>query len=341
MRAALVASGAVALLLALAIVWFWAIFSAPIAWQLNLIAQTEIVRLAMPDNTRWDIGAGRVCGQARARPGSDAAPASAVERRTDGVTFQGCGSARWEALNSPVHELGYWLELPANPLGPISATFESRTDGGVELSLRAAAGVERLGHLQSFGDEKRIELPSAINIIWDPAPQASGSRTIVLPFSARLTVGRDVGWSSRHMLTSGRLDIFAPSDESLAGRTLAEDATLVAGDQVTLLSQPDAENVVRWPKGFVRFSPVFVGLPSTMEVVAFAPAEGMTIERFGGGTYRFEAGWWAKIRHQSALVILAILITGALSILGSLASVLGAYPILRDWWAACTGRGRA
>jgi hypothetical protein len=201
------------------------------------------------------------------------------------------------------------------------------------MSLRRVTGNNSIAQLSSAStDAGKIELPSNVNIIWSAQARTQESRAVVLPFTGDIIVGRDVASGRNRMLSAGQLSVFAASDESLAGRALAEETTLVMGDQVRLQDSHSSNGILASPKGFIRFETAFTDLPVTMDIVAFAPAEGVSIQRFGGGEYRFTPGWWAKIKHKSTLVITVVLITGFLSVLNSLVGVLAAIPTFRGWW---------
>src|SRR5690606_26718602 len=84
------------------------------------------------------------------------------------------------------------------------------------------------------------------------------------------------------------------------------------------------------PKGFIRFTtaPAKEGL-KLIDVVMFARAEGVHIQRFGGGEYSFRPGWWVKIKHHSAIAIAIVLLTGFLSLVSSLVNIAQALSAVR------------
>lgn len=295
--------------------FFW-LTTRPISWQLSFTAKTEIAALELVADTQWDIGDGEVCVRTAANHANNEAPKNSI-----------CGDASWKTLSPPDEKsAGRWLALRASPERPLRVTLETSPSGAVTMSLRGQE--ESIGRLNFHEDSKAAKLPSRVNIIWPAIRGREPMENIILPFTGAITAGRDVSWSTRKMLTEGNLSIYAASDESLAGRALAEEAALLPGDQVVLRMIPDINESMFVPKGFLRFDaqPPYADFPKTMTVVAFALAESALIQRFGGGEYDFTPGWWVRVKHRSELVIFLVLLTGALSIASSIA---GLYSALR------------
>src|SRR5690606_38363261 len=123
----------------------------------------------------------------------------------------------------------------------------------------------------------------------------------------------------------------------LAGRTVAERSELTLGDRVDIIA---TDRPTGTPKGFLRLNRAAAPPEGSnvVDVVVYAPAEQATIHRFGGGDYRFEAGWWVRLKHQSGLVILLLVFTGVLSIFSSLVSIIPACRRLIDWCRAGEGK---
>lgn len=62
-----------------------------------------------------------------------------------------------------------------------------------------------------------------------------------------------------------------------------------------------------------------------------ARAEGVKVDRYGGGNFRFEAIWWVKIKHQSTVVIAVVLLTGMLTLVSALLNIIQAAPYIARW----------
>lgn len=297
------------------VLFFW-LTTRPINWQLSFTGQTEVAALELVAETQWDIGSGHVCVRAAASNADIGGPDNSI-----------CGGTHWKALpQSGERTAGSWLALRASPEQPLRVILETSPTGAITMSLRSEG--ESIGRLNFHGDGEAVNLPSRINIIWPVILERETAESVVLPFTGAVTAGRDVSWSTQRMLVEGNLSIFAASDESLAGRALAEEAALLPGDQVVLRITPDANESMFAPKGFLRFDaqPPYADFPKTMTVVAFALAESALIQRFGGGEYDFTPGWWVRVKHRSELVIFLVLLTGALSVASSIA---GLYSALR------------
>ncbi|NYT61797.1 hypothetical protein H0A66_05600 [Alcaligenaceae bacterium] len=298
----------------------------PIAWQLGLTAQSETVAIDLWGKTEWDIGSATVC----VRPDR----AGAVGEGW--VPNPICGDSAWYEVANRSGQAGRWLEMPAIADGGMRTLIERRPDGSAIMILRAdlAQQARPLLHSHEEASGTAQALPARVNVVWQPAAQEVLADFMVLPFTGNTIVGRDVTWGRRLLLTEGKISVFAASDEALAGRVLAEEATLFMGDQVRLNMHTDERAYTVWPKGFVRFNTIKTDQPQALAVVAFAAAEGVSIQRYGSGDYGFKPGWWPRIKHKSTLLIVLVLLTGGLSIVAALANILAILPLLQQWRAA-------
>lgn len=316
--------GLTAALMLAFLVWLIASFMIPTPWQLSLEGKSELVSIQLAGKTQWDIGTALVCVPVQA---------ASAENHPSGDSAL-CNSRSWYPLGGKPGMQGRSLTLLGALGNEIHAVIEAHHDGSVQMSLRTNDRARHLGQLGEFdGDGLSTALPSRANIIWNASPEIHARHTTILPFTGDITIGRDVSWSSEKMLLGGKLSIFAASEESLTGRTLAEEAVLLLGDQVQLKGQAENENPPVIPKGFIRFSLFPSHEQPALDVVAFAPAEGATIMRFGGGEYGFSPGWWARIKHKSALVITLAVVVAVLTILASLANILQFLPVAWEWYS--------
>lgn len=302
----------------------------PVAWQLNMVARTEVARLQLMDAQSWQLSDAIVCVQSEGQSGVG----------WQLVDDPACGRRQWKRLvtqGDPFHRA---LNLSASTLTPIDVQIEIFRSGELRMALRHTDPSQSVGSLLSQDTGQASGGTGAqMNLIW-PAltlAQASGYEdggVAILPFSGGMMVGRDVSWGAQRMLMSGEIAVFSASENHLAGRTVAEQSTLMLGDRVDIVA---TDRQAGTPKGFVRVNRL-ASPPeqaNTMEVVVYAPAEQATIHRYGGGDYRFEASWWVRLKHQSSLVILLLVVTGLLSILSSLISIA---PACRQLFAWCRQR---
>ncbi|KAA0911503.1 hypothetical protein [Pusillimonas sp. ANT_WB101] len=314
-------------LLLVVVIALFNILRAHASWQLSLTAQTEIIDIKLVGRTQWDIGQALVCERLPGRQKAVEGPETHENA---------CGSQAWQALKWPDTANKQLLDLTADVGNPINVKISTQASGVVYMALRRDSGP--LGFVSTDeSDSVRRPLASQVNVSWRPRSEVRQVSTTVLPFAGHTKVGHDVAWSVNKMLQGGQLAVFAASEDALAGRTLAEESTLMLGDQVVLAGVRDKNGALVLPKGFVRFTTAQPDISAykTMDVVMFAPAEGVDIERYGGGKYSFQASWWVKVKHQSTLVIALVLLTGFLTLASSLLNVLRAMPDVKRW---CWGR---
>lgn len=323
--------GVIALALGLlGIVLAWLSFK-PVAWQLSLTANTEIARMKISDALSWQLKDAVICVKETRSP--------SIPQEHDPV----CKGRQWHRTGEQGASGARVLRLEASPDHPIDVQIESLRSGELRMALRQSGQGRTLGTVQSLETGQIVaHLGTEVNILWPAltrheviSQEEDGS--VVLPFSGAITVGRDVSWSTEKMLVSGEISVFSASDDHLAGRTIAEQSTLVLGDRVDIESLPQSFGT---PKGFLRVDRLAAATdqPNTMMVVVHAPAGQATVHRYGGGFYRFEASWWVRLKHQSSLVIVLVLLTGLLSILNSLAGIIPALPRLFGWCCSAFGR---
>lgn len=296
-----------------------------LAWQLNLVARTEVVRVQMMDAQLWQLSDAIVCVR---RDGETS--------RLQGVTDPVCGGRQWQRLQTPGDPKRRGLRLVASPDAPIDVQLEMSRSGELRMALRRVNTAQSLGSLDSRDTGLTINtLGDRINVIWpaltlNQAVAQEDGGVVVLPFSGSITVGRDVSWGTQKMLIAGEIAVFSASEDRLAGRTVAEQSVLMLGDRVDISA---SDRPMGMPKGFLRVNRVTVSSEdaSAMDVIAYAPAEQTTIYRYGGGDYQFEASWWVRLKHQSSLVILLLMLTGLLSVLSSLTNILPGCRKLVEW----------
>ena len=297
-----------------------------LAWQLNLVARTEVVRVQLMDTQSWHLSDAVVC----VRADKDTA-------RPQGVTDPVCGGRQWKRLQTPGDPMRRGLRLVASPDTPIDVQLEMSRSGELRMALRRVNTAQSLGSLDSRDTGLTINtLGDRVNVIWpaltlEQAVAQEDGGVAVLPFSGSITVGRDVSWGTQKMLIAGEIAVFSASEDRLAGRTVAEQSVLMLGDRVDISA---SDHPMGMPKGFLRVNRLTVSSEdaSAMDVIVYAPAEQTTIHRYGGGDYQFEASWWVRLKHQSSLVILLLMLTGLLSVLSSLINIV---PGCRKVFAWC------
>lgn len=286
-----------------------------VTWQLNLTARTEILNLSLVSQTQWSIDPAVLC----VRVNASSAP---------GGTTSICGDETLRALPPPSELSRRTLQLSPNADDSIEVDLATTAGGMVEMTLKSPNG-NSLGTVND-DDATPQALPAHLIVKWPPSPRFTAPETLVLPFAGSATVGRDVAWYVRKSLHDGRLAVFAESDEVLAGRAKTEESILILGDQVELDGIRGKEGTLMLPKGFIRFNTAAAkdGV-KLMDVVIFARAEGVRIQRYGGGEYSFKPGWWVKIKHQSTLAIAIVLLTGFLSLVSSMVNITQALAAMR------------
>lgn len=283
----------------------------PPSWYYSINARSEAAALSLPAEleTSWRIEGATLCSTVALDP--LAAYAS---------TESPCGSRRWHAytltqIQEQVLVLGGGTP---GPEGSIEVSMETRTDRGLQISIRVNRDMQSLGMVHLVDQGLEVPLGPQLNLIW---PGDARPRDLVFPFTAnRVKVGRDVTWSDSPLLHEGRMEIFAASDESLSKRTRVEEASLLPGDQIRL--DRFGGSTPLHPKGFLRFDRLQPGeSPSTFTAVAFGRAERVRIERFGDSGYDFQPPWWAGVSQNHTLVIVSGLIGGLLGLLGGYAAI--------------------
>lgn len=307
----------------------------PVTWQLNLLARTEVLHLTLTNPQSWQLRDAVVCVQGNP-PGAAQMPKAAefslLPRRDPA-----CAGRQWFRLDTSGLDGQGVLNLFARVDAPITVQLDTSRSGALHLALRSTVPGQSLGEVVLQGGGGQVaSLGSELNISWPGMTQeqavSEDGAVVVLPFSGAVTVGRDVSGSTQHMLMSGEISVFSASESHLGGRTVAEHSVLMLGDRVDIKAPERPGDIT--PKGFLRFNR-HSGAPhegSTMEVVAHALAEQVVIHRYGGGDHKFEAGWWVRLKHQSSLVILLLVFTGALSMLNSL---VGIVPGCRQFFRWC------
>lgn len=297
----------------------------PVAWQLNLLARTEVARLQLMDSQFWQLSDAIVCVRTDGQR-------QAVQEVDDSL----CGGRQWKRWQTEEDSLPRALDLSASNTARIDVQIETSRSGELRMALRQTEVSQGLGMLVSQDSGQALgHLGSQVNLIWpaltlEQASVREDGGVAVLPFTGGIMVGRDVSWSTQRMLISGEIAVFSASENHLAGRTVAEQSVLMLGDRVDITATDRPAGI---PKGFLRVNRVAAPPEQahTMDIVAYAPAEQATIHRFGGGDYRFEAGWWVRLKHQSSLVILLLVLTGVLSMLSSLISIVPGCRQVFNW----------
>ncbi|MFW8567082.1 hypothetical protein [Orrella sp. 11846] len=313
----------------------WLVFR-PVAWQLTLLAKTEVTHLDLRVSQKWLLDDAVICMRMR-----QAAGVGATDTETNlwVQNDKACEGRHWARLNTGVPEDGQAtaIHLFATSNSPLTVHLETTRAGELLMTVRHSASDQILGEVFDKETGKVLAvLNKDVNITWPAiSVEELSSRdelgVIVLPFSGSLMVGQDISWGTQHMLLSGEIAVYSASEDHLTGRTVAEHSVLMLGDRVNF-EAPDTHSVI--PKGFLRIDRLDSRFQESylMEVVAHAPAEQVVIQRFGGGDYKFEAGWWVRLKHQSSLVIVLLILTGLLSIMSSLVSVI---PACRQFFSWC------
>ena len=299
------------------------VFSKEVPWQLRQTAQTEFVGIELISPTSWNVGTALIC-----------VPATPVDTNDASNEESVCGSSNWEPLQGLSAKQAPVLELRADESQPIRVEISSGPPIAsqprwlVQMTLRRDVS---LGILRATADEV-LQLPSEMNLFWRPVESPADAVITILPFSGTTTVGHDVNSKVGEMLRSGKLAVFSASDESLTGRSLAEESALALGDSVRLGAAPERNGTVVFPKGFIRFTSLGPQDDiKVMDIAMFARAEGVKVDRYGGGAFSFEANWWLKVKHQSSVVIAVVLLTGILTLVSALLNIIQAIPDIARW----------
>ncbi|HUH87108.1 MAG TPA: hypothetical protein VL003_03545 [Pusillimonas sp.] len=307
-------------IMTLAILLFFAValinvLRSDVPWQLHLTAQTETIEFDLITPTQWKIGFAVICIPEAGGAGTSPRGETSV-----------CGGSNWQPLPVAGTALARGLELRADEHNPIKIRISSgpspssRPSGLIRMTLRREGA--SLGLLREI-DRPVVRLPSEMNLLWLAAPSPAQASVIVLPFYGTTKVGHDVSSGFGEMLQGGKLAVFATSDETLTGRSLAEESELALGDQVRLGAAQDNQGNLLFPKGFVRFT---TSNPThevkVLDVAMFARADAVEIDRYGGGNFSFQASWWVKIKHKSGVVIAVVLATGFLTLLSALFQII-------------------
>jgi hypothetical protein len=303
----------------------------PVEWEFSIDASSDVVEISVPASpeTFWRIDGAVVC-----------------QRGSSGGSSV-CGGRRWVSksladVREPVLVLGGSADSEMRPA--LNVTVEALADGEVRASVRSDESGQRVGWLRGDGIDN-AELMSPLNLVWPGTDRdgAATGRELVWPFSAELTIGRDVNWADPRLARKGQIIVYSPSGESVSRRSSVAEASLMPGDQVRLLATgTDSERI--WPKGFLRFDSPGEGSAGAIDVVAYGAARSVLIERFGDKGFDFRPGWWARLVNDNRVVILFALLSGLLAFRGSYAE--GAQTPVESWhelrsaWRAYWGRHR-
>ena len=301
----------------------FAVFAPP-SWYYSISARSEAAALTLPAEreTSWRIEGATLCS-------TEALEGLAA---LDAVNSP-CGARRWQAYALPqAQELVLALGgSPASSGRSIAVSMETRSDRGLQASIRGEPGVTSLGVLRLVDQGIDIALGRELNLIW---PGEARPRDLMFPFIAdHVRVGRDVTWSDTSLLHEGSMEIFTATEEHLSKRTRVEEAELLPGDQVRL-DRFDGDPPLQ-PKGFLRFDRFQADdSPGTLTAVAFGRAESLRIERFGDSGYDFQPHWLAKFTQNRLLLMVS-------GFIGGLLGLLGGYAVIRDIHARSPARARA
>ncbi len=286
----------------------------PPTWQYTLTADTEVATIDLPDRreTEWRVDAAVLCVRD---------PLTRVDWLSK-LPASPCGS--WNAYRvgadpEPGATDELILRIGGRSVGDESATIhallETQPNGGLMLALRADAKAETLGVLHLAGNDREVQLPARVNLVWVDDSGESHAPVLVFPFQGELTAGRDVTWSYNRMLNEGKLSVYTASDKSAAKRVLVQEMDLMRGDQVRLKKTVRATDTV-WPRGHLRYAVTKPGAERdrSLEVAGIGLAESLVIERFGSSEIEFRPGFWSRLMHDRLAIISGMMI-GLLTIL--------------------------
>lgn len=280
------------------VVLLFIVFLSPPQLQLAAQVKTEYVELELQERQEFHLSDAVICIPQTKR--------SLVEQR-------GC-VGRWQHFRTTSKDSEEILVLTASKNQSITLHLSSESDGQFMMELNTQA--ESLGTLWALDTNENYVLPSQAIMYWSPL--INNDNTVLLPFIGTANIGRSVALGVDKILDSGTISIFSASEESLTGRALIEKLDLALGDQV-LLGHEETYSEEPAMRGFVLFNTAkpFADSSKLMDVVVYGSAKQLRILRYGEQGYGFKPGWWAKIKYRSNLVIIVILLTGLLSILGS------------------------
>lgn len=287
----------------------------PVAWEFSIDATSDVVEIALPASpeTSWRVDGAVICQR-----GAGAGPSV-------------CGGRRWVALpladaREAVLVLGG--TATAGEQSVLNVTVEAQRDGEVRASVRSAQAGDPIGWLRSEGSDG-IELTSPLNLVWSqPVEDGASSRELVWPFSAEVTIGRDVNWADPRLAREGEIIVYSASGETASKRTRVAETSLMPGDQVRLLTTGAGSDRI-WPKGFLRFDSPGDRSGGKVDVVAYGAARSVLIERFGDKGYDFRPGWWARLMNDNRVLILFAVLSGLLAFRGSYAE--GSQTPVENW----------
>jgi hypothetical protein len=283
----------------------------PARWAFSIEAKTQVVEIELPTGaemqrqsaeTRWRIDGAVICSLSdlglpeewlvRHEPLNRDAP-----RR--------CGR-RWQEWRIPAAFPEQVLRLD----GGTVAAVQVLPEGGIALSLRRDDD-KSLGTFSVVGVQDDVRLGAALNLIWPEVP----ARSLTLPFSGAVTIGRAVSWSGTTMLLEGTAVVYT-ADESADERTTVDSARLILGDQVRLGPQEPGR---AWPRGFLHIA----NGDDALRVVAFGHAPGLRIDRFGESGYGFRPGPIRKLVSDPSVAFWGSILVLVISLVAALRPVFG------------------
>ena len=296
-------------------------------WPFALHAQSRSLELMLPasSETSWNVSGATLCVRS---PLTAAEPFAAIQDRARVSLL--CGSRRWQAYvlpethpgrNELIAIIGDAAASTAAPSSPIR--ISSTREGRVLVDVTTpTTGADTQPQVLRLYDSSGIvlTLPQPASFVWRTDEL---DRPLVFPYTSAIRVGQDVNAVRTELLETGSINIFSPSDRSVAGRAVIESIELMPGDMVNL-SPSGSGNKAYFPRGFIRLDPQADGGNwPMMEVLAYGVSSSVEVHRFGDAGLSFRPGIWARLTHSNAIVTWSLILFGGLSVLAGLAEARG------------------
>ncbi|MES1924495.1 hypothetical protein T31B1_04190 [Salinisphaera sp. T31B1] len=295
-------------------------------WPFALSADARLVELTLDASslTQWDISKATLCRH-------DLLPedTSIYEKIDDiAVIRRRCGTPRrWHAYR-PASENGAAAELTAR----IGGNGQPRSHGAT-VRLSTLADGRLLVRIAPFSTQPAdgvaiqtagqtpLTLNGDVVLVWPTAQTQNMS--LIFPYTAALRIGQDVTTSRHELLEAGHIAVYSASDDTAGGRSVVDSIELLEGDSVQIASSLGETEAEALPRGFVRITAE--QMASTwpqMKVVAFGLSNQVRIERYGDAGLDFQPSMWARLTHDSWVVIATLVLFGSLSALATLAEAV-------------------
>lgn len=291
-----------------------------------LVVGLFVFRLAVPTEYAYAIEANSQQLALNINP----SVSGSVKWRTQGVVFCSrhdlslpefpqaqslCGSSRLKPYHSGDAE--QVLEV----LSAATVQLSSRVGGGLQMSLKSVDSSQPVARISLSDGAEAVTSTSNLILLW---PRTGSSVTVprshgVYPFTGKLVLGRDVGWTRNRLLLSGKVTSFTNDDSAAIGRREVSSNELILGDQLTLEavtntgggwykrllltwrritgSEKITADNAQFPNGFIYYQDG----EESFEVRVFGYSNGLKLTRYGGQGFDLQPGFLARLSNDPLL----------------------------------------